>query len=219
MRVLHIPCVSLSDPLPTLEANIEKLQGHMAVGLVATAQHLDRIDSIGKYLKSKGKEVENGGQILGCRHDRALKLDVDCFLYIGSGRFHPLGLALKTDKPVYMLNPISGVMDVITAQEKKRWLGKRKGAVSRALESKCFGIMVSTKDGQFNFKNALELKKKLEERGREAVIFAAEELTPNNLLPFKVDCWVNTACPRIAGDEYNRPVINAEELDELLSLI
>jgi 2-(3-amino-3-carboxypropyl)histidine synthase len=157
-----------------------------------------------------------GGQILGCRQDNALKLDVDCFLYIGSGRFHPLGVALKTDKPVYILNPLSGVLDSITPDEKKRWLGKRKGAISRAMESRTFGLMVSTKDGQFNIKKAMELKKRLKEKGKEAVIFAADELSPNNLLPFKVDCWVNTACPRIAGDEYNRPVINADELAEIL---
>jgi 2-(3-amino-3-carboxypropyl)histidine synthase len=219
MRFLHIPSYSLSDPLPTLREHLRELEPYESIGLVATAQHLNRIDEVARFLKANGKNVSIGGQILGCRHDAALKLDVDCFLYIGSGRFHPLGLAMKTDKPVYILNPLSNILDKITHEEKKRWLGKRKGAISRAIESETFGIMVSTKDGQFSLKKALEMKKKLKERGKHAYIFAADELSPNNLLPFKVDCWVNTACPRIAGDEYNRPVVNPDELSELMAYI
>jgi len=216
MRVLHIPCYSLSNPLPILEDNFNSLQDYSSFGIVGTAQHLKELDSVAKFLKANGKKALVGGQVLGCRQANALKLDVDCFIYVGSGRFHPLGIAVKTDKPVFMLNPLSGVLDRISEHERKRWVGKRKGAIARAFESQTFGILVSTKGGQFSLKQALQLKKKLESKGKEAFIFSAEELSPNNLLPFKVDCWVNTACPRIAGDEYNRPVVNAEELEEII---
>jgi 2-(3-amino-3-carboxypropyl)histidine synthase len=203
--------------LPVLERHFREFAPFERIGIVGTAQHLNRLEDVGSFLESKGKTASVGGQILGCRQENALKLDVDCFLYVGSGRFHPLGVALKSDKPVFVLNPLSGQLDRVTEAEKKKWVGRRKGALARALEAKTFGIMVSFKAGQFNLKKALELKKKLESRGREAFIFAAEELSPVNLLPFKVDCWVNTACPRIAGDEYHRPVVNADELDGLLS--
>ncbi|MFH1055925.1 MAG: diphthamide synthesis protein, partial [Candidatus Altiarchaeota archaeon] len=114
MRVLHVPCYSTADPVSTLDANISKLDNYSSIGLIATVQHLNRLDDVKKVLESKGKKVKVGGQILGCRHDNAIKLKVDCYLYLGSGRFHPIGVALKTDKPVYMLNPISGVLDEIT---------------------------------------------------------------------------------------------------------
>jgi len=217
MRVLHIPCYSLDDPLPALREHIRLLEPYGSVGLVATAQHLNRLDAVKAFLESEGKRVAVGGQVLGCRQDNAIGLDVDCILYIGSGRFHPLGIAYRTEKPVYMLNPLSGVLDRITDLEKKRWLGRRKGAIMRALDARTFGIMVSTKDGQFDMKRAVELKGRLEARGKEAFIFAAEELSPGNLLAFRVDVWVNTACPRMAGDEYNRPVVNALELEGLLA--
>jgi len=204
------------DPLPVLKDHLSELRPYRRVGLVATAQHLNRLPEVKDFLESHGKEVEVGGQILGCRQDNALRLGADCYLYIGSGRFHPLGVSFKTDKPVFILNPFSQALDKITDDEKRRWLGKRKGAISRALNSDVFGIMVSLKSGQFNLKKALKLKETLEGKGREAFIFAAQELTPNNLLPFKVDCWVNTACPRIEGDEYNRPVVNAEDLEGFL---
>jgi 2-(3-amino-3-carboxypropyl)histidine synthase len=79
--------------------------------------------------------------------------------------------------------------------------------------------MVSTKDGQFNLGKALELKDRLESKNREALIFAGDELTPNNLLPFRVDCWVNTACPRLVEDKYHRPVVNSEELEEFINYL
>ena len=219
MRVLHIPCFSLTDPVPALEEHYRQIEKYKSIGLVTTAQHLSQMGDIKEFLQSKGKRVEVGGQVLGCSQDNALKLDVECILYTGSGRFHPLGIALKTEKPVYILNPLSGSLDKITDAEKKHWLGKRKGAISRALNSETYGIMVSTKDGQYDLRKALELKRKLEAKNKKAIVFAAEELTPANLLPFRVDCWVNTACPRIAGDEYNRPVINSQELQEIIKYI
>jgi diphthamide biosynthesis enzyme Dph1/Dph2-like protein len=54
--------------------------------------------------------------------------------------------------------------------------------------------------------------KKLESKGKKALIFSGEELSPNNLLPFNVDCWINTACPRLVDDKFEKSVINAEEL-------
>ncbi|MBD3388561.1 MAG: hypothetical protein GF416_05785 [Candidatus Altiarchaeales archaeon] len=219
MKVLHIPCRSLSNPIPVLEECYGILEAYPSIGLVTTAQHLHQLGEVKDYLESKGKRVEVGGQILGCRQDAALKLDVDCILYMGSGRFHPLGVALKTEKQVYMLNPLSGVLDAITDEEKGRWLGKRKAAVKRAMESKSFGVMVSTKGGQYSLDRALELSGKLRSKGKEAFIFAGDEITPNNMLPFNVDCLVNTACPRIVGDDYHRPVLNPDDLQVFLKYL
>lgn len=219
MKVLHVPCYSHCDPLPVLEEHISELERYESIGLVTTSQHLNRLDAVKAYLQSKGKRVEVGGQILGCRHENALKLDVECLLYVGSGRFHPLGVAARTDKPIYVLNPLSEVLDRIGDDEKRVWLGRRKAAVKRALESSTYGIIVSTKEGQFDIDVALKLKESLESKGRRAFIFAGDELTPNNLLPFKVDCFVNTACPRLSGDEYHRSVVNAEELEDFLNYL
>jgi len=214
-----VPCSSLCSPLPALEEHFSELEPYGSFGLVATAQHLNRLDDVKAFLESKGKRVLVGGQILGCSQENALKLDADCILYVGSGRFHPLGVALKTGRPVFMLNPLSGVLDRISDGERRRWLGRRKAALKRALESQTFGILVSTKEGQFNLGKALELKDRLESKGREAFIFAGDELTPGNLLPFRVDCWVNTACPRLSGDEYNRPVVDSGELEEFINCL
>jgi 2-(3-amino-3-carboxypropyl)histidine synthase len=215
MRVIHIPCYSLSDPIPVLEEQISELKPYSSICLLATAQHLNRIKDARRFLESKGKTVEVGGQILGCRRDKALALQdkVDCFLYIGSGRFHPIGLALEAGKPVFILNPLSQVLDKVADEEKELWLKKREKRLRKAAAAKSFGVLVSIKEGQFNLGEAFKLKKRLESRGFRAYLFAGDELSPENLLPFTVDCWVNTACPRLVDDEYGKPVLNAGDLD------
>ena len=217
MKVLHIPCFSLSDPLPVLQENVGKLKAYSSVGLIATAQHLNKIDGVARFLEEKGKRVLVGGQVLGCSQHAALRIQdkVECFLYIGSGRFHPIGVALKTAKPVFVLNSISRVFDLIKDEERESWQRKQKARISRAAAAETFGILVSTKDGQFNLKKAEDLKKKIKAKGRKAFIFTGGELSPENLLPFKVDCWINTACPRITDDEHSKPVLNPEELEYL----
>ncbi|MBU0762625.1 MAG: diphthamide synthesis protein [Candidatus Altiarchaeota archaeon] len=217
VEVLHIPCFSSADPIPVLRESLDRLSVYKRIGVVSSSQHLNRLDDVAAVLKQAGKEIVVGGQVLGCRQDNAVSLDVDAILYVGSGRFHPLGVAVKTDLPVFILNPISQVFDVVSSDERKRYLGRRKASLVRALESEVFGVLVSSKDGQMDMKKALEVKSFLEGRGKKAYIIAAEELSPNNLLPLKVDCFVNTACPRMEADCFHRPVVNSDDLTGFLS--
>jgi len=99
------------DFIPLLKQNIDKLPNK--IGLVTSLQFLDSLESIKNYLESIGKKVFIGkseklykGQILGCDivAGKQIENKVECFLYFGSGKFHALGLALSTNKPVYVLN-------------------------------------------------------------------------------------------------------------------
>jgi 2-(3-amino-3-carboxypropyl)histidine synthase len=208
--VLHIPCFSQADPIPVLKRNIRALKDYQRILVVSSVQHMNRLDDVASALNAQGKEASVGGQILGCNQDNAIKKDTDCVLYVGSGRFHPLGIALKTGLPVYVLNPLSQVLDSLSVDEVKRYMGRRKAALKRMLESEVFGVLVSTKEGQMNIEKAFEVKAFLEENGRKAYIISAQELSPQNILPFRVDCLVNTACPRMDADEYHRPIVNAD---------
>ncbi len=219
MKILHIPCYSTSDPIPVLSLNIEKLKKYTRIGLVATAQHLNRLDEVGGFLKDRGKEVKIGGQIIGCLRDRALSIKdiVDCFVYIGSGRFHPKSLAVVSGKPVFILNPISQVLDQIKDKDIQALMKDQKKRLGRASDAHVFGIIVSVKDGQYDLRSAFELKKSLMSKGFKAFILAGEELSPSNLLPFKIDCIINTACPRIVEDEFDKPILNPRELELIFS--
>ena len=220
-KVLFIPCRSKKDILPAVRKAAEKMRQYERIGLITTAQHMNQLDAASAVLLKEKKKPVVGGQILGCniRNAEHIVKDVDAFLYIGSGMFHPSAFFRKIDKPLFTANPYSGSVDEYSAAEKEKWMKKQKARIMRCIEASVFGILVSTKTGQFNYGTAKKLKKRLEKKGKTALIFAGNELTPEHLMGYKVDAWVNTACPRIVDDFFEKPVINPEELDTLMELI
>ncbi|MBI2655381.1 diphthamide synthesis protein, partial [Candidatus Woesearchaeota archaeon] len=86
--------------LSNLDANVLPKK----IGLATTVQFLDYVDGIKQFLQSKGKEIfvdkmrqKYEGQLLGCDQGAAVKIkeEVDAFLYVGTGVFHPLGISLN----------------------------------------------------------------------------------------------------------------------------
>jgi len=218
MRVIHIPCESIYDPIPTLSDNISELRQYSSLIVVATSQHLRAMAAVVDHLNANGIKARSGGQVLGCDPSAAAGTE-DAVLHIGSGRFHPLGIARAEKKPVHILNPLSNVLDLVSADEIEKLEKKRKGAITAALSHDVFGIMVSTKNGQNHLDAALRLKAKMAAHGKRAYIIAGEELSPPNVLPFSVQMLVNTACPRIADDSYHVPVINLADMEAALVLL
>lgn len=218
MKVLHIPCYSRKDPLKPLGDNIDCLKGMGSPLVVATAQHMNRLDDIVSFLRQNAIEAVAGGQVLGCNQDAALSKECDYVLYVGGGRFHPLGIAFKTKKRVFILDPLSGSFYELDSREREKYLRKKKGKLMKAYDSKVFGIMVSSKRGQANMQAAEEVKSLLESKGRKAYVFIGEELSPQNMMGFKVDCLVNTACPRIESDVFHVPCVNYRDLTEFFSM-
>jgi len=206
------------DPMPVLKKHSIK---EKKIGLVSTLQFLGSLEKARKYLEEKGKVVKigngkfNQGQILGCDVSAAksIEKDVEAFLYIGSGNFHPLGLAMQTEKPVYFLDVEKGEITVV---DKEKFLKQKYAAIALAKDAKTFGILVSVKPGQLNLKLAKEIKKKLEAKGKKAYILVFNEIKPEKLIGLELDCYVNTACPRIAIDnrtDFKKPILNPDEID------
>ncbi|MCD6368114.1 MAG: diphthamide biosynthesis enzyme Dph2 [Candidatus Aenigmarchaeota archaeon] len=207
------------DPSSVLKENLDKLENFKNIGLVSTINYLDSLETAKEFLESHGKSCLIGGQILGCNVMNAKKIEkeVDVFLYIGSGKFHPVGLALETDKPVYMLDVERKIIEKVDVE---LFLKQRYVAQELARRSNSFGILVSTKPGQMRIKTAIEIKKKITSMGKEAYIFSMDEITPEKLLGIDVDCYINTACPRIAIDNrttFGKPILNPDEVNEILN--
>ncbi len=183
------------------------------IGLVTTAQHMDLLDDVKKVLEKEGRVAVIGGQILGCWTANAerIKNRVDAFLFIGSGSFHPLAVR---GRKVYSLDlekkEIRSMEKEISLSERKRY-----ARIFRAKDAKTFGIIVSTKHGQFNLAAAEKIKKKLEQKDKKAYILIMDKVTDENL-HVGVDAFINTACPRIAEDRFSKPVINAEDVDMVI---
>ena len=190
------------------------------IGLFTTVQFLNQLKQLEKSLQEAGKEVFIGktGQVLGCNisSPKSIESEVECFVYLGSGKFHQLNLAIQTDKPIYQANPITKQISELDKKELERYQIVKRETVKKAKSAKVFGILVSTKPGQFNLELAEKTKKQLEAKEKEAHIFVFETIDPNELLNFpQIQAWINTACPRIALDDierFDKPIINPEDL-------
>jgi len=196
------------------------------IGLVSSLQFLDFLKPVKEFLEEKGKIVKIGkgkgydGQILGCdiTSAKSIENDIDAFLYIGSGQFHPLGLALQTEKPVYSLNVEKNEIEDLK-QLKEKFLKQKHVSIALAKYAKTFGILVSIKPGQLNLELAKEIKKKLENKGKKVYILVFNEIKPEKLEGLELDCYINTACPRIAIEnraEFKKPILNLDEVESFI---
>lgn len=200
MKLLFIEAKSNKDVREVLK----KVKINGKVGILTTAQHMHKLKEAKRLIKNS----VIGGQILGCNVKNAEKIKdkVDAFLFIGSGDFHPLELALKTGKEVYVANPYNNQVSKISSEEIEKKRKENKGKYIKFLNAKKVGILVSTKPGQHNLKKAIELRKKIK---KESNIFIFNTLREEELENFKgIDIFINTACPRI---EFKN-VINIDDL-------
>jgi 2-(3-amino-3-carboxypropyl)histidine synthase len=213
------------DPVPLLKNFLEELKSYRKISLVTTAQFLPSLEHARKFLKHTGKEVFIGssrrgkpGQVLGCDFSAAKDLEnvVDCFIFMGSGTFHPLGLAMEVSKPVLFLD-FEGSQLLDMEDESRRMESTRILQLERAKSCRNFGILVSTKPGQLRTKTAERVKARLSGLGKSAWILVADEITPQKLLGLQIDCLVSTACPRLREDArtFKKPIIDASDVEKL----
>jgi 2-(3-amino-3-carboxypropyl)histidine synthase len=192
------------NPLPILKKEIRKLKDFKKIGLVTSLQFVKAMEKVKKYLKRKGKKVyihkslKYPGQILGCDVSAAEKIEdkVDCFLYVGAGKFHPLGIAIKTNKPVFSLD-IEKKEICSLEKERRKWMKKKAWYDSRLEDAKKVGIIVCWKKGQIRIDKAMKLKKELQGKGKEVSIIALDNFTKEKVEGLKFDVLLNFACPRL----------------------
>ncbi len=175
------------------------------IGIVTTIQYLKDMDKIKDYLESKNKSAIIAGQILGCDQTPALqKTDqVDAFLYVGTGEFHPLGIAIATDKPVWKLHPQGMTLTKINPEDVNKIKKRKQGMLAKFYSSKTIGILETTKKGQSRAQTTKEEINKLKDKfpDKEFYFFTSDTLNFSELenFPF-IECWINTMCPRIMED-------------------
>ncbi len=232
LNLRNVLFLEAAMPLPALTF----LQGALPmvgqrVGLLTTIQHVPWLEEVQRYLENQGKEVLLGepdgriayaGQLLGCDVHTARSLEdrVDAFLYVGTGDFHPLGVALATEKRVVAADPFTGKVHDLS-EVKERVLRQRFAAIAAAMDARTYGIIVSRKVGQYRMALASEIKRVLEAEGRKGYVLLMDFVGPEFLKGFRVDAFVNTACPRIAIDDflqYEKPMLTYPELRVALGL-
>jgi 2-(3-amino-3-carboxypropyl)histidine synthase len=213
MEVLCIDAKSEADIMPAVRESFRFLKKGSKVAIVSTIQHLHKITEAKRLLEENGIKAIASGQVLGCRVP-VIPEDVDGILYIGSGRFHPIGIYLKTDKEVIAANPFTGTASKITKKDVETIEKRKKGALLKFLTSKTIGILVSTKHGQTGMQGGMKAIERLEKKHKDKrfYMFTFNTLQKNDIenFPF-IECWVNTACPRIFED-FERGMINLSDI-------
>jgi 2-(3-amino-3-carboxypropyl)histidine synthase len=223
---------SMDAPLSLLPESLKQLEPYKKLSVVTTVQHIHQLKDIKDFYERNGKEIITGrpygfakepGQILGCDVGSAAVTDhvVDAHVYFGGGMFHPLGALLATTKPFFVIEPFQNTIECLD-RFRETYKKKSRGKIMRSLGANNFGILVSTKNGQYNMNLGNILKSRIEKSGLSAAILIANTFdftSLDNMLEF--DAFVNTACPRIAVDDAERtrsPILSANELMELLQM-
>lgn len=193
-----------------------------SLAIVTTTQYIHQLDSIVDSLKKHGKSVfvpevygsVYKGQILGCSIAK-IKGSFDAFLYIGEGRFHPLGLLFNSEKDIYCFNPMNKSLSILGKEERKDMIKKSNARKALFLKSKNIGILFSTKPGQFSRLKTKSLEEKFPEKKFYPMI--GDNIDETSLDDFSfVDCFINTACPRLSIDSSSNRIIDIQEVEELV---
>ena len=222
-NVVFIEARSNIDVVPVIRKALSLLKTER-IGLITTVQHVHKLAEACAVLKEHWRECVIGtgdkrvaypGQVLGCNFTAA-RIDCEEILYIGSGIFHPLGVAIATGKRVIAADPY---LDRAAEVDPEKFLRMRGGYIARAMDAAVFGIIVSTKSGQNRMELAMRLKSLAEKHGKKGFMIEMELVTPEQLLAFRADAYVNTACPRITIDDAERfhaPVLTPQEFESAL---
>jgi len=204
-------------------SEIKKLNSNK-INLVTTINFIENIPKIKNILKKSNIEVLESREtshikphmLLGC-DSSAIVNSENTIVYIGDGVFHPNNLGFVFSKiDIHIINPITKESKILEIND--RFTRQRYGLIAKAREASVFGILVSSKQGQFRLRLAYNIKERLEALGKKAYIFASDYVKEEYVLGMKIDCYVNTGCPRITYDDFSsfkKPIITAQEVSLL----
>ena len=232
--VIYVELRADFDVEELLNKAINQLEDWRRIGLASTIQHVHLLREVAEVLRRRGFTPKIGGgrgwtpydgQVLGCDYSTAQSIAeaVDGFLFIGGGRFHPLGLALATDREVVAADPYTGEVSRIGREETMRMVRRRMAAIEGVRRARSIGIIVSVKPGQNRIREAERLRRKLKDGGYRAGIITLDVVRAETLNDFtEFDAFIDTACPRIAIDglpDLRRPMITLREAYAMMGVI
>ena len=202
MKTLFIPAKSKTQ---LNQKEFSKLKFPKNLALFYSIQYETQAKEI-KEILSKSYNVTTFSQVLGCSKPKIPK-STKAVLLIGNGKFHVISLAIETNLPIYIYDLHK--LNKISEKEIQKFQKKSKGAYLNYLKANKVGILISTKQGQQNFKRAIDFKKQL--KNKSSYLFIENNLNPSEFENFpQIQSWVNTACPRLSFD--NKGIINLGDI-------
>ncbi|MCL2785733.1 MAG: diphthamide biosynthesis enzyme Dph2 [Methanomassiliicoccaceae archaeon] len=237
----HMPSVPVDENVLFIEATVDvdvdegisRIAPSLPerIGLLATVQYIGALNDAKRSLEARGKKVVIGkgdprlkydGQVLGCNYSAAESVadEVDCFLFIGEGEFHPLAAALGIKKELFMFNPLTYELRAVT-ESRDRIMRKRFATIEKAKQADSFLVIECMKPGQRRTAVADDMMRKIIAAGKKAYKLSLYDVTPEWLLAYRVDAYVSTACPRLAMDEsarFEKPILTPPEAEIVLGI-
>ncbi|MFC7133882.1 MULTISPECIES: diphthamide biosynthesis enzyme Dph2 [Salinibaculum] len=220
--IIYVPLFSNVEVFPIMERCLDEElappEEDPDVGLVTTAQHMNKFDEMRTFLEDRGYTVHtrrgddrltHEGQVLGCNYASA-EVDADQVLYVGGGKFHPLGLAMEhPEKKVVIGDPVNNVVKIA---DNEKFMKQRYASVHKAMDADTWGVIFCTKIGQGRWEQAQEIV----QNNDDAYLITMDEVTPDRLTNFGMDAYVNTGCPRITtddGPQFKKPMLTPGEYE------
>lgn len=213
--------------------NYLKKKNYKSVALYASVQFCNNLEKVKEQLQhanitiitSQPDRTHVQGQLLGCdNYHSSLQLsekelqEIDAYLYVGDGKFHPLALVYaQKDSPamkeIICNDPLSKKITIMNIDYIKIKLRRYRGSLLRFLSAKNVGIIITVKPGQEHLKPSFFLEKKFPEKKFYYFIDDSISFSQLENFPF-IEVWVNTACPRIGLDDqeqFGKGVINLND--------
>lgn len=221
--VLYIPIKYECDIREFFDELQLRIGSYGKVGLIGSIQHVHQLEEVKNFLDlfmeeaiipdKKGYSQFNG-HILGCEYNsvKAISDKVDIIVIFGN-KFHALGAALCTDKPVLLVDVVNKEFTEMKDLREKI-IKQRAAAISKVKDSKKIGIIVSSKSGQ-KFGSYNDIKSELEKADKEVIVLTMDEITNDKMINFyDVEAFIEFGCPRIPVEDstrFEKPIINYRE--------
>lgn len=181
------------------------------IALTYSIQFQEIANQIKKILESQGHRVNYLTQVLGCSNPKFPE-DTEGILMVSGGKFHAIGVAYETKLPLWILDKDN--LHKINKEDLSIIEKKEKATNMRYLNAEKVGIIISTKPGQLRLQRSLKLKEKIKDK--KTYLFLSNNVDINEFDNFDdIDCWVNTACPRMDMNDTNNDIINLAKVEEL----
>jgi diphthamide biosynthesis enzyme Dph1/Dph2-like protein len=215
--------------------NYLKQHNITCLALYASVQFVNNLEIIHQQLTklnitiltTKADRTHVKTQLLGCDSELAsLHLSekqfnqIQTFLYIGDGRFHPYALVYAQKdipatiaKPIICNDPIAKKFTLTDTNIIRQILRKYRASLMKFLVAKNIGVIVTIKPGQEHLIASYRLEKKFSDK---TFYFFIDDVVSFNQLenfPF-IDIWINTTCPRVGLDDqekFTKGVINLND--------
>ncbi len=210
-----------------------KKKKYKTVALYASVQFCHNLETVKEQLQnanitiitSKPDRTHTTSQLLGCdNYHSSLNLaekewqKIDCYLYVGDGKFHPLALVYAQKdssimKEIVCDDPLNKNLTIMDQEDIKTILRRYRGSLLRFLQARKVGVISTIKPGQEQLRPSFLLERKFPDK--KFYYFIDDTVSFSQLEDFNfIDVWVNTACPRIGFDDqekFQKGVLNLND--------